>query len=73
MNGAKLVVEAKAIREFEKELQYFYDLGASNRKQAIKWFVQNLEYETNQDLMGDSKYICYLLDLPSSMKKEFEI
>lgn len=65
--------QTKAIREFEKELQYYYNLGAKNRKQAIKWLVQNLEYETNQDLTNDGKYICYLLDLPFSMKKEFEV
>jgi hypothetical protein len=59
-----------AVAEFEAELTNLIDMGAGDRETALRWYLDGLgldEYE-----MQDAGFVCYRLDLPYSMEKEFQ-
>lgn len=67
--------EQEAINDFEDRIALMMSIGATSRKQAIKWIVQSLAKDENQDMewiVADPGYVCYLLGLPYSMENEFK-
>ena len=59
--------DAKNVAAFEEEILNNLSMGAEDRDAAIRWYLDA------RDLLGecDSKYICYLTDLPYSMAPIF--
>lgn len=67
--------EQEAIKEFEAQIASFMGVGATSRKQAIKWIVQALAKDERQDpelILLDPGYTCFLLGLPYEMENEFK-
>lgn len=67
----KKAADERAIQDFENSIATAIASGAKDRATAIRWIVESLEI-TDCHKRYDAGYICYRLDLPSSMKKEFE-
>lgn len=56
---------------FEVQVAENMNLGARDRKSAIKWIVQSLN-PSEMDLMYGGSWVCFELDLPYSMADQFE-
>ena len=56
---------------FEIQIAENMNLGARDRKTAIKWIVQSLN-PSEIHLMYGGSWVCFELDLPYSMADQFE-
>jgi len=54
----QLAAEARAVEQFEAQVESFIQSGARDRATAIRWFHE--AEQTN----GDEEYLCFCLGLP---------
>jgi hypothetical protein len=63
-------IRAEAVDQFEAQVEYCLEMGATSRENAIRWIIESLQFD-EVDLMYGGSRICYELGLPYSMEDMF--
>ena len=63
--------DAAAIEVFERQLNDFIRLGAKDRNEAVRWYVNSMEIDEEQIRFYGASWICYEAGLPYSMAQVF--